>query len=144
MSFRKHSLGARSIPHKRPFMASIFFALLHYLSIIATLTFGYILFRTHKETVAWWLVGSIAAIGVTWLLTYAARRSARCPLCKGTPLLDTPASKHRKAVRLRPMNHGMTAQLQLITSQRFRCMYCGTPFDLHRNHSHDHRTYLEE
>lgn len=137
MSLRKHSHGARSIPHKRAYVASMFCAFLHYLSIVATATLGYILFRTRDEAVAWWLVGAMLGIAVTWILTYVARRNARCPLCKGTPLLDTQASKHRKAVRMAPMNYGMTAQLQLIMTQRFRCMYCGTPFDLHREPGHD-------
>lgn len=137
MSLRKHSHGARSVPHKRSFKASVWFALLHYLSMVATLAFAYILFRTREEKTAWWLVGSMAAIGITWLMTYIARRSARCPLCKGTPLLDTQAAKHRKAFRIRPLNYGMTAQLQVITTQRFRCMYCGTPFDLLRDPRQD-------
>lgn len=137
MSLRKHSHGARSVPHKRPYVASIVFALLHYLAIVATLTFAYILYRTHEESIAWWLVGSMAGVGLSWIFTYAARRSARCPLCKGTPLLDTRASKHRKAVRLKPLNYGATAQLQLVATHRFRCMYCGTPFDLLRNPKQD-------
>lgn len=132
MPAQRHSHGARSIRHKGAFVWCVVFAMIHYLSIVVALTFGYILYRHPEERVAWWLAGSIAGIGVTWLISHIARRSARCPLCKGTPLLDTAAVKHVKAVRLKPLNYGMTAQLQLVLTHRFRCMYCGTPFDLLR------------
>lgn len=127
-----HSHGARSIRHKGVFLRCVVFAMIHYVALVVALTFAYILYRHPEERIAWWLAGSIGGVGVTWLMTYIARRSARCPLCKGTPLLDTPATKHQKALRIKPLNYGMTAQLQLILSHRFRCMYCGTPFDLLR------------
>ncbi|BCX47269.1 hypothetical protein HAHE_11770 [Haloferula helveola] len=132
MSRSKASHGARSVPHKGPYVASMAFAFLHYLSIVAGATLGYILIRTGEPDVANWLILSMCAIALTWLLNYASRRTARCPLCTGTPLLDNRAAKHRKAVRLKPLNYGVTAQLSLLIIQRFRCMYCGTPFDLHR------------
>ena len=58
------------------------------------------------------------------------RRSARCPLCKGSPLYDSGAVKHAKAHRMRPLNHGATAVLSILFLNRFRCMYCGTPYDM--------------
>ena len=104
----------------------------HYVAVVAAGTLGFILIRTHDVGVAYWLAYALGAIAITWVIGYIFRRSARCPLCKGTPLLDTKASKHRKAVRIRPFNFGATALLHLTFSYRFRCMYCGTPFDLLR------------
>lgn len=135
----RKSRQSYSIPHKGSFITCIVFALLHYLTILATLTLAYILLRTHDMAIAAWLAGSVIAIGITWLFSYCARRVTRCPLCKGTPLLDTPASKHHKAVRIKPLNYGTTALLQLILTHRFRCMGCGTPFDLLRKTSRDRR-----
>ena len=65
----------------------------------------------------------------------ASRRSARCPLCKGTPYLNTGALTHRNATRLFPLNHGTSALLSSLITQRFRCMYCGTRFDLLKRRS---------
>ena len=128
-----------SVPHKGPFLVCVAFALLHFLSLVSVATFGYILLRTHDLSIARWLALSVVAVGITWLMSFAARRVTRCPLCKGTPLLDTPATKHHKAVRLKPFNYGTTAQLHLIFTHRFRCMDCGTPFDLLRKRGQRHR-----
>ncbi|MEP4076622.1 hypothetical protein [Haloferula sp.] len=127
--------GYRSLPHKRPFIAAALLALVHYLSLIAAITLGYILTRVEKPDVK---IGFIVAIGIfalSWLIGYFRRASAKCPLCKGTPLLDSAASKHKKAYRLRPLNYGTTAQISLLMGHRFRCMYCGTGFDLLRKSS---------
>ena len=132
MSLKKHSHGARSLPFKRGYVAALVVGFLHYMALVTTATLGFILFRTQNGIVAAWLIGAILAIVITWVIGYLLRRSAKCPLCKGTPLLDTNAAKHSKAVRIRPFNFGTTALLHLTFSYRFRCMYCGTPFDLLR------------
>ena len=89
----------------------------------------------HSATIAATASRSTAALALaaslaTWLISYLRRRSARCPLCKGSPLLESGAVKHAKAYRLRPFNHGATAVLGILFLNRFRCMYCGTPYDL--------------
>ena len=65
-----------------------------------------------------------------WLVAYFKRRSAHCPLCKGTPLLNTGARTHMRARRLFPFSHGVTATFSILAVQRFRCMYCGSDYDL--------------
>jgi hypothetical protein len=121
---------SRSVHDKRPYNIAVLLTLLHYLCVIALLTSAVIfLMRPGKESVTP-LVASVLASAFSWLVAYLKRRSARCPLCKGSPLVDTGASKHAKAYRLRPLNHGTTAVLNIIFLHRFRCMYCGTPFDL--------------
>ena len=120
----------RSIHHKRPFIESNLLALLHYLSLIAVITLAVILIRVGGAEVKEGLIAAVIAFAVTWLLCYIRRLNTRCPLCKGTPLLDCAAVKHKKAVRFAPLTYGTTAQLSLLFSQRFRCMYCGTGFDL--------------
>jgi hypothetical protein len=124
---------ARSIHDKRPFNRAIFFTMVHYLCGIAFLTCGVILLsHPTPMMMAKPLVASGVAFAVTWLISFMRRRSARCPLCKGSPLLDTGAAKHVKAFRLRPFNHGTTAVLGILFLNRFRCMYCGTPYDLQK------------
>lgn len=121
---------ARSLHDKRPFNVAVFFAVLHYLCVIAFLTCVVILILNPVEGSVKILLASLVACLVTWLISFFRRRSVRCPLCKGSPLLDTGAVKHAKAHRLPPLNHGNTAVLGILFLNRFRCMYCGTPYDM--------------
>jgi hypothetical protein len=121
---------ARSIHNKQPFTVAVLFTLLHYLCLIGLVTCAVILILNPKPASVPPLVVALIASLVTWLISYLRRRSARCPLCKGSPLLESGAVKHAKAYRLRPFNHGATAVLGILFLNRFRCMYCGTPYDL--------------
>ncbi|QJE95195.1 hypothetical protein [Luteolibacter luteus] len=121
---------ARSLHDKRPFNVAVFFAVIHYLCLIAFLTCAVILVLNPVEGSVMILIASLVGCLFSWLVSFFKRRSARCPLCKGSPLLDTGAVKHTKAFRLPPLNHGNTAVLGILFLQRFRCMYCGTPFDM--------------
>lgn len=140
MTLHKHSHGPRSLPFKQAYVAAMIVTFVHYMAVVATATLTFILIRTQDADVAQWLIIALASIAVSWGIGWIFRRSAKCPLCKGTPLLDSRAAKHRKAVRIRPLNFGATALLHLTFSNRFRCMYCGTPFDLLREPSgrHEH------
>lgn len=130
MSFRD-----RSVPYKRAFIIALFLAALHYLSLVA-LTAAIVLFVLREDGLAARMVaGAIGCAGFSWVLCFLKRRTARCPLCKGTPFLDTGALTHRKATRLFPLNHGTSAVLSSLFTQRFRCMYCGTRYDLLKRHS---------
>jgi hypothetical protein len=127
--------GYRSIPHRRPYIEAAILALLKYFTAIAAITLGVILVLGGETLVRHGFIGAVVAFAVIWLIGYIRRFTVKCPLCKGTPLLDSAASKHKNAVRFRPLNYGTTAQLSLILSHRFRCMYCGTGFNLMRNSS---------
>ncbi len=124
------NLRARSVHDKGPYKLAVFFMLVHYLSIVALITCVVIFILHPKQASVPPLIGSIGATLFTWLVAFIKRRSVRCPLCKGSPLLDSGAVKHAKAYRLRPLNHGNTAILGILFLSRFRCMYCGTPYDL--------------
>lgn len=89
---------------------------------------------THMATRV--LIGCLGFIAFTWLLALFKRRSTHCPLCKGTPLINTGALAHQKATKIFPFNHGVSATLSIIATQKFRCMYCGTAFDLLKTPSH--------
>ncbi len=121
---------ARSLHDKRPFHVAVFFTLIHYLCVIAFLTCTVILVLNPVPESVHIVVGSLAACLVSWLVSFFKRRSVRCPLCKGSPLLDGGASKHAKAFRVPPLNHGHTAVLGILFLQRFRCMYCGSAYDM--------------
>ena len=120
----------RSVPHKRQFAMALVLSAFHYLSLVGLLA-GVILFILRQDKLAAMVLGGAAGFcGLTWVMAFLKRRSARCPLCKGTPYLNTGALVHRKATRLFPLNHGVSAVVSSLFTQRFRCMYCGTRFDL--------------
>ncbi len=127
---------ARSVPHKQPFVRAVFLSSLHYLGILAAAT-TLVVFYLHPTRLATHvLVACIVFIAVTWLLAFFKRRATHCPLCKGTPLINTGARTHQKATKIWPLNHGVSATLSIIATQTFRCMYCGTAFDLMKTPSH--------
>lgn len=120
----------RSLPHSRPYLFAVFVTLLHYLSLVALVTLIVLFVIRPRDSLVTPVIASLGACGVTWFAGFLRRRSVRCPLCKGTPLLDSRAARHVKARRFPPFNYGTTAVLGIIFFQRFRCMYCGTPYDL--------------
>lgn len=108
----------------------MFWAAAHYLCLVATLTCA-VLFAIHRDKPT--SIPLIAFMGlsvISWIWAFFKRRNARCPLCKGTPLLNSGALPHGRAVRLPPLNHGVSATFSLLFTQSFRCMYCGNLYDL--------------
>jgi len=122
--------GAHSLPHRRPFVAAALLALLHCLLGVALVALAWVFLVRGDPAAGPWLLATAIALALAWLVALPVRRAARCPLCRGTPLLDTRAAPHPKASRVAPLNHGTTALLSLAFRHRFRCMFCGTPFDL--------------
>lgn len=124
---------SRSVPYRRPFVIAVLFSLLFYLGLIAFLTSLVAFFLAPHEirrSAAYVLVTILPVCAFLWGLSYLKRRKATCPLCKCTPFLDNLAHKHQKAFKVRPLNHGTTAIFNVVLAQRWRCMYCGTPFDI--------------
>jgi len=127
---------ARSVPHRQGYVRAVILSSIHYFGILATVT-SLVLFFMHPTPLATKVF--ILCLGfsiVTWIFAFFKRRHTHCPLCKGTPLVNTGALAHKKAKRLFPLNHGVTAILSIIATQKFRCMYCGTEFDLLKTPSH--------
>ncbi len=133
---KARSLKARSLPSSRPFNIAVFFSALNYLGIITTLTAFVLFFWEPSKLATHVIVGGISFSAVTWMIAFFKRRSARCPLCKGTPLINSGALAHSRATRIFPFNHGVSATLSIIATQKFRCMYCGSDFDLLKTPSH--------
>ena len=129
-------LRARSLPSRRPFDVAVAFSMVHYLGIVTTITAFVCYFRAPSQMASKFIVAGIIFCAFTWLFAFFKRRATHCPLCKGTPLINSGALTHTKAVRLFPFNHGVTATLSIIATQRFRCMYCGSDFDLLKPPSH--------
>lgn len=121
---------ARSVPSKQPFLVAVFFTSLYFLGVIATVSSFTLVVARPSKLAMQVFVGSLAVCAVLWLVAFFKRRSAICPLCKGTPLCNSGARVHGRAVRLFPLNQGMTATLSILATQRFRCMYCGSDYDL--------------
>jgi hypothetical protein len=123
-------LRARSLPSRSPFDTAVIFSMIHYLGIVTTVT-SLVSYLVMPSVLASSFVGGgLAFSAISWLLAFFKRRTAYCPLCKGTPLVNSGAHTHTKAFRLLPFNHGTTAMLSIIATQKFRCMYCGSDYDL--------------
>ncbi len=136
-------LRARSLPSSRSFTVAVCFSALHYFCLITTATAFVLFFIEPSELATKVIMGGLAFSGVTWLLAFFKRRRALCPLCKGTPLINSGALAHARAVRFMPLNHGVSSTLSIIATQTFRCMYCGSDFDLLKTPSH-RRTPMDE
>ena len=124
---------ARSVPYKKPFVFAVIATILFYLGLIAFITSLLTFFLAPvelKRGAAYTLVAMLPICGFLWTISYFKRRKATCPLCKCTPFLDNLAHKHQKSFRVKPFNYGTTAVFNVVFTQRWRCMYCGTPFDI--------------
>ena len=133
---RTRASQARSLPSSRPFNVAAIFSVLHFLGIAVTLTALVLIFTDPGPLTRDAFIGGIAFSVVTWLISFFKRRSVHCPLCKGTPMINSGALAHSRASRIFPFNHGVSATLSIITTQTFRCMYCGSDFDLLKTPSH--------
>ncbi len=120
----------RSLPHRRPYHIAVFFTVLHYLCVVAFLSILGVFASRPSEAMLRPVLGMLVLCLATWFVAFLRRRKVRCPLCKGTPLLDSRAVAHPAARRWKPLNYGNTAVLGVLFTHRFRCMYCGTSFDL--------------
>jgi hypothetical protein len=123
-------LRARSVPSARPFRVAVFFSALHFLGLIAAATALACFFIRPSLLASRFLAGGLVFSAFTWLIAYFKRRAVHCPLCKGTPLIESGALPHIRASRIRPFNHGISAVLSVLATQKFRCMYCGSDYDL--------------
>lgn len=135
-SRHKRRPPARSLPTAWPFTRATIFSALHYLGIIGAFTAAMVFLLRPDRLACEVFLSSLAFCVVTWPVAYLTRRTARCPLCCGTPLASSGARPHSRAVRIFPLNHGVTATLSILATQKFRCMYCGSDFDLMKTPSH--------
>lgn len=124
----------RSIPYRSPFYVAVIWTLIHWCCIAATITFV-VLFLVHhesghgssyKRTI---IVAAVSTV-LSLIISHYKRRAARCPLCIGTPLINTGALPHKRSTKFGPFSEGYTTVLSIALTQKFRCMYCGTRYDL--------------
>lgn len=121
---------ARSLPSARPFRVAVFFSALQYLGLIVIVTALACFIAGTSRGASRILLGGMAFSAISWFIAFFKRRATHCPLCKGTPLMNSGARTHLRAFRVFPFSHGITATLSILATQRFRCMYCGSDFDL--------------
>ena len=127
---------ARSVPHRQVFVRAVMLSAIHYLGIFAAVTTLVVFFIQPTPLATKVFMLCIGFTGFTWLVSFFKRRQTHCPLCKGTPLINSGALAHQKATKIFPFNHGVSATLSIIATQKFRCMYCGTLFDMLKTPSH--------
>ena len=138
----KGSSKARSIHHPQKYVVALFFAALHFLTLFAVATcLVLFIMDPHLRTVQL-LIASVAISIATWIVSYVKRKKPLCPLCKGTPLVESGALPHPRAFRIRPLNHGVSAVLSALFTHQFRCLYCGSRYDLLRQ-PRDHRHQID-
>lgn len=123
-------LRARSLPSARPFRVAVVVTAVHYLGIVVSGTALICVFLEPSQTAVHLLIGGMIFTAFAWLVAFFKRKATFCPLCKGTPLINSGARVHSRAWRLYPLNHGVTATLSIMACQKFRCMYCGSDYDL--------------
>ena len=121
---------ARSLPNKRAYWSSISLAILFYIIIACIIAAGIGFGINSNAKNSYILIGLAFSAIPVWVIGYLARKKAICPLCKGTLLLDSRASKHQKAFRLFPLNYGTTNIMRAIVTRRMRCHFCGSPYDM--------------
>jgi hypothetical protein len=126
----------RSVPHRKPFVQAVFLYAIHFIGVLASVTTFVVFLIEPSKLATRVLVLCLGFSAITWLIAYFKRRSTHCPLCKGTPLINSGALPHKKAVRFFPLNHGVTAILSIIATQKFRCMDCGTCYDMLKSPAH--------
>lgn len=136
--------AARSLPSNKPFYGVIAFVFLQWIGLASTITAAVLSFFQPEPRVLAIMVGGLIFSGLMWMIGILKRRKVYCPLCRGTPLIDTQARVHTRASRIWPISHGMTAILSILATHQFRCMYCGTDYDMlkgpsKRRHARKHR-----
>jgi hypothetical protein len=109
---------------------TVFFTSIHYLGLVVAVTALVCVLLEPSQLAVRVLLGAMLFSACSWLVAFFKRRSTFCPLCKGTPLINSGARVHTRAWRLYPLNHGVTAVVSIMATQRFRCMYCGSDYDL--------------
>lgn len=129
----RDSRKARSLRTRRPILIAVALAAIHYLALATALTAAVLFAIDPSMDTAKVLIATVAFAIATWIAAWFRRKAALCPLCKGTPLLNTGAMPHALAYRFPPFNHGVTAILTTLFSLHFRCMYCGSHYDLLRS-----------
>lgn len=120
----------RSVPHKGPLITAVLFTIAFYLCLVGLFAAIFAFFILRNVPAAGVVIGFIVISSILWLLSYFKRREARCPLCQGTPFLDSRAHYHVNAKRYFPLNYGTSNIINALVVQRYRCHYCGTRFDL--------------
>lgn len=128
---------ARSVPAARPFRVATFYWSLCCLCLMVSATSLAMIFLRPHQLAPWVMAGGLVMSGATFLISVLHRRAAKCPLCKGTPLIGSGAMPHHRARRIRPFNHGASAMLSIMVTQKFHCMYCSAHYDLRKSRSRE-------
>jgi len=129
----------RSIPNPKYFNIAAFYCVIHYLGLITLLTTLAIVLVNPTETGLIIVLASLGFSILSWLFAYSRRKNTFCPLCKGTPLINSGATPHSSARRIFPFNNGVSAVISIIATQKFCCMDCGAKFDLLKISKHQLR-----
>lgn len=124
----------RSLPYKASFYWAVIWTLMYWCctAVTITLVVMFIVYYEQGNGILYKrpIMLAFGATIFTMVVSYYQRRTARCPLCIGTPLINTGALTHKRSTKFGPISEGYTSVLSIALTQKFRCMYCGTRYDL--------------
>lgn len=124
------NMRLRSVPYRGPFVLAGILGLINFCGAVAILTTLVLYLTAPSQTGMKMLVGTVVFFFIASIASFLKRRNVLCPLCKGTPLVNSRARAHPKAFRVFPLDYGTSSMLSLLFTQTFRCLYCGAKFDL--------------
>lgn len=120
----------RALSHSNHFFQAVVLYTVHLFCLIATITLIVLLMKTGHENAPTILAASIGISAFTGVIAYIKRRGTICPLCRSASLIGTRACRNERAKRIWPFSFAVSSMISIIFLQRFRCMHCGTDFDL--------------
>ncbi len=126
----------RSTPHSGALLLGALSIAASWVSLLAVMVLLALKFSGHPGPWMEWLLPALCVFGVSFVLGLVLSLTKQCPLCRGTPLHNQRCFKHRLAQRWPLLTYRATTVLRILTTLRFRCMYCGTPFRLFKKPSH--------
>jgi len=121
---------ARSVPNAMRFRLAAGVEVFHLTALLCTMAALVAIFVEPSKEASLILIVAMVTSAASWLISFLMRRRVCCPLCKGTPLLNSGAATHIRAWRIKPLNNGVSSSLAIFFTKKFRCMYCGSDYDL--------------
>jgi hypothetical protein len=103
------------------------------LAFISFLSFAWFtgeLLLTGERSAGFLALGCLVLFGLCRLLAFLNNEKLHCNLCHGTVLHEKRCRKHASATRIPGLSHRAATVASILTTGQFRCMYCGTSYQL--------------
>ncbi len=121
---------ARSVPYRSVYVYPVLVTALWILASLATVTVGVLTALSPTEERLQIFFSFAFCTFILWLASFFGRKKVFCCLCRGTPLVSSHALPHKSFRKYPMLSSGLSTCFSILLTQRYTCMYCGTPFDL--------------